>query len=165
MCYSARCSALTKQMAHSLKKICFQKQGGLSWISPDGSIPCYRNWESRGRKGLAFRRQICLSLSNNLCKVLRFESCIRLPGRLVKSRLLPHPEAQIRWGQCGAEAALVTRSPVKMLLLGHALRNLALEAPGGEVGHLPSCAWRGIWEAADLVLPLLFLLPWLARDG
>ena len=30
---------------------------------------------------------------------------------------------------------------------------------------LPSCAWRGIWEAADLVLPLLFLLPWLARDG
>lgn len=32
-------------------------------------------------------------------------------------------------------------------------------------GYLPSCAWRGIWEAADLVLPLLFLLPWLARDG
>lgn len=33
------------------------------------------------------------------------------------------------------------------------------------MGRLPSCAWRGIWEAADLVLPLLFLLPWLARDG
>ena len=33
------------------------------------------------------------------------------------------------------------------------------------MGCLPSCAWRGIWEAADLVLLLPFLLPWLARDG
>jgi hypothetical protein len=32
-------------------------------------------------------------------------------------------------------------------------------------GCLPSCAWSGIWEEADLVLLLLFLLPWLARDG
>lgn len=45
------------------------------------------------------------------------------------------------------------------------MKNLALEAPRGRGGYSPSCAWSGIWEAADLVLPLLFLLPWLARDG
>lgn len=69
---------------------------------------------------------------------------------------------------------LLTHSPVKTLLPVPAS---CLEGPGvgggglppgegrGERGCLPSCAWRGIWEAVDFVLPLLFLLPWLARDG
>lgn len=52
-----------------------------------------------------------------------------------------------------------------LLVLGSRLEEPALEAPRGKGGYSPSCAWRGIWEAADLVLPLLFLLPWLARDG
>lgn len=60
-------------------------------------------WGSRDGKGLVLRMQMCFSLSNNLCKVLRFESCIRLPEGLLKPRLLPHPEVQVQgawhgWG-------------------------------------------------------------------
>lgn len=59
----------------------------------------------QGWEGVGLRRQICLSLSKGLHKVFRFESCIRLPGGLVKPRLLPHPEVQIRWVRHGARTA------------------------------------------------------------
>lgn len=42
---------------------------------------------------------------------------------------------------------------------------MGLEPSWGGGKGSPSWAWSGIWETADLVLPLLFLLPWLARDA
>lgn len=71
----------------------------------------------QGWEGLALRTQTRLSLPNNLYKVLRFESCIRFPGRLVKSRLLTHLEVPIQWAWHMADAVLVTKNLVKMLLL------------------------------------------------
>lgn len=47
----------------------------------------------------------------------------------------------------------------------HSVRNSQNRQDRMQWTQQSSCAWRGIWEAADLVLPLLFLLPWLARDG
>lgn len=81
----------------------------------------------------------------------------------------PHPEVQIPLAWSGAEPASNQQlgkgaAARPCIMLGGAQLGRPCLGRAG-MGCLPSCAWRGIWEAVDLVLLLLFLLPWLARDG